>query len=125
MRHTTSNRRRSLCLERLEDRLAPATATWVGDLPTNNWSDGRSDTNWADDQVPGNKALVFDSSAVGHFTDNSDYPSLSVESLTCGAPGYTLSGNAVNLPPGGGILVFLAANCAVIHLDLNFDVSQG
>jgi autotransporter-associated beta strand protein len=131
MKHTRiSNRTPPPRLERLEDRLAPAVAYWVGDTPTNNWKDryfdlvGGQDTNWSDDLFPGGKSLVFDSSAVGHLSNNNDFPNVSVELLIFDGPGYTLTGNALNLTTAEGITVKTAAISATINLAINFDVSQ-
>lgn len=130
MRARILNRKPPLCLERLEDRLTPVTAYWAGDTPTNNWADryfdlgGGQDTNWSDDLFPGGKALVFDGSAVGQFSNNNDFPNVSVQTLIFDAPGYALSGNALNLTTAEGVTVKTAAVSATIDLGIHFDLSQ-
>ena len=131
MRHTRiSNRKLRLCLERLEDRLVPATVKWVGDRPTADWADFAIDvggggffTNWSGDQIPSGNSLVFDDTAVNHFSNNNDFPSLSVQSLSFNADGYTVSGNALNITTAAGITQS-ADISTQLNLGINVAVAQ-
>src|SRR5262245_9451492 len=62
-------------VEQLEDRLAPATLTWVGDVAGNsNWNANvAGNTNWSGNATPTNlDTLIFDGTATGNFTNNND-----------------------------------------------------
>src|SRR5436190_1716771 len=60
-----------LQLEALEERLAPATATWTGNGTTNNWSQA---ANWSTNTVPGAAdTVVFDSTSGKNATVDSSF----------------------------------------------------
>lgn len=90
-------------LEPLEDRLAPAVLTWVGDLDA-NWNSGVDtvDTNWDTNTLPvSGDTLVFNGAGTvfALFNDtaaNNDY----IIQLSGGTP-YSLSGNAIDLLAAG------------------------
>src|ERR1700730_12258020 len=103
--------RRALHLEHLETRLAPATFTWIGGGPDNNWSDA---ANWKTGVAPTGSAiplddLIFPTSAATLSTNN-DIAGGSFNSITIAGSGYTLAGNpltlgAPNSPSGSGFLI--------------------
>src|SRR5262249_29410811 len=104
-------------VEALEDRLAPATLTWVGDIDA-NWSTSRLvfvgqpplpvlDTNWSGNVLPQpGDTLVFDSSA--HlFASNNNIANLSLANIIFNGGNHSLGGSSVTLT--GGITVSAGA----------------
>jgi fibronectin-binding autotransporter adhesin len=92
-------------LERLEDRLAPATDYWSGaSLTTANWSDLN---NWQ--TTPGTGGthilpvagddLVFQSASVGalRLTNTNDFPAAMIFNSITLSDAYTITGNAITL----------------------------
>src|SRR5262245_16204137 len=90
-------------LEYLEDRLAPATLVWQGDV-NNRWNGGTVavDTNWADQatlaQVKPQDGddLLFPLVALNQ-TNTNDIAGLDLGSITFGGIAYVVGGNAVSL----------------------------
>src|SRR5438552_5892106 len=91
-------RRRPFRFLRLEDRLAPAIATWDGGGPDNHWTTA---VNWAGDVAPTpGDDLVFPSGAaqlanVNDFATGTAFHSLSITGWS-----YAISGNAIALAAG-------------------------
>src|SRR5439155_11265800 len=85
-------------LERLENRLAPAVATWDGGGADNRWTTA---ANWAGDIAPNaGDDLVFPAVAAKLTTIN-DFPAgTAVGSLRIAMVDYRLSGNAIALAGG-------------------------
>ena len=84
----------------LEDRLAPAIATWDGGGADSNWMTA---ANWVGDVAP-IRAMIFFSRWCSRLANVNDFAAdTAFGQIHISGPGYTLSGNAVNL--GGGILV--------------------
>src|SRR5262245_18657251 len=95
--HSSSFRRAfaRLHLIRLEDRLAPAVATWDGGGADNNWTTA---ANWAGDfgAHPGDD-LVFPAGAA-RLTNNNDFVAgTQFSTITFRGPDYRISGNAIVL----------------------------
>jgi autotransporter-associated beta strand protein len=95
---TRSARRASLPprLERLEDRLAPATRVWDGGSPTDsfwsspaNWDHDIAPVAWADD-------LVFPATAARKASTN-DFLDAAFLGITFSGSGYALGGNSLTL----------------------------
>lgn len=88
-----------LQVERLEDRLAPATHTWTGAV-NDQWS---TVSNWIGGPPNGdaNAVLLFPGNAA-NFTNRNDLMFLSIQSIVfSGNNSYTISGNAIRLMVGG------------------------
>ncbi len=85
-------------LEALEVRITPSTATWTGAGSNSNWMTG---ANWSSGMAPQiDDALNFPAGATS-LNSVDDFPAgTSFASIALGAPGYTLSGNAVDLTGG-------------------------
>src|SRR5437879_11359759 len=94
-------RRRSFRLVRLEDRLAPAVATWDGGGADNHWTTA---ANWAGDVAPQpGDDLAFPEGAA-QLANVNDFPAgTPVRSIAVRAAGYQLTGNAVALAAGLGV----------------------
>jgi autotransporter-associated beta strand protein len=117
-RRSPAHRDRPLRLTRLEDRTAPAVATWHGGGADNNWTTA---ANWAGDVAPqAGDDLVFpagpaDLVAVNDFAAGTTFNSLNVT-----GGGYQLGGSAVTLsggvsadvPAGGSATLALAVGGA-------------
>src|SRR5262245_30708853 len=62
---------RKLTVEHLEDRLAPATLTWVGDVDANWNTNNAGDTNWSGDVLPASgDTLRFTGAAAGTLNND-------------------------------------------------------
>src|SRR5438132_8131912 len=86
-----------LCLETLEDRLAPAQFIWTGGTgASTNWSTA---ANWLGGAAPSSTSsnladLVFDSRGAGHLIANNDLNGLLVNSIQItNLSNYNLTGN--------------------------------
>ena len=88
--------RHRLKIDRLEDRLAPAIATWDGGGANNNWTTA---ANWVGDVAPQpGDDLVFGSGS--QMVNVNDFPvGTSFHSIALDA-GFLISGNAVTLTAG-------------------------
>ncbi|HTK77817.1 MAG TPA: hypothetical protein VL371_21295, partial [Gemmataceae bacterium] len=91
----------SLRLIRLEDRVAPAVATWDGGGANDNWTTA---ANWVGDVAPQPRDdLVFPAS-VPRATNVNDFPAgTGFGSIRLGDPAYVIAGNDIAL--SGGIFV--------------------
>src|SRR5215207_10133456 len=88
---------RSVRLESLETRLAPAVATWDGGGSDNNWT---TPANWIDDVAPQpGDNLTFPTGAA-RLTNTNDFPAGTEFVNLNVATGYVLNGNAIALPGG-------------------------
>src|SRR5262249_22207148 len=121
---------RDLCLERLENRLAPATFTWSGLGGANTkWS---NNANWMGNVAPTGATaslddLVFGAGASQRITSN-DLPLISgvsptFNSITISASNYSLAGNKIvlgssSVSGSGSILVNTGSAGEVISLDV-------
>lgn len=92
--------RRRLCLTRLEDRVAPAVATWDGGGTTDGWSDPQ---NWVGDVTPqSGDDLAFPAGAARLNAVN-DFPLTVVMpfgQLRLTSNGYRITGGAISLSGG-------------------------
>src|SRR5436190_20591813 len=101
-RPTTRAARHALFVTRLEDRTAPAVATWDGGGADNKWT---TPANWVGDVAPqAGDDLVFPAGArrrtnVNDLPADTVFHSIAVNgaSLTLNDPGYQISGNAVRV----------------------------
>lgn len=104
----TARRERSaqFALERLEERLAPATDCWTGAgavpslaHPNDNFSDAQ---NWQSGLVPqSGDALVFPTAPTAKTRlANNDLVNKSFSSITINGDGYQITGNAISLSGG-------------------------
>src|SRR5262245_51927930 len=85
-------------LESLEDRTAPALATWTGGGATTAWT---NPANWAANIAPSaGDDLLFPAGAAKASAVNDFAPGTGFRSLTFSGPGYTVSGNALSLQAG-------------------------
>jgi hypothetical protein len=92
-------KRIALRLDRLEDRLAPAAATWDGGGADNKWTTA---ANWVGDVAPqpGDDLVFPSSSSVPHHSNVNDFPAgTPFHSIDIG-PNYVMTGNAVALAAG-------------------------
>ncbi len=88
----------ALRLVRLEDRLAPAVATWGGGGADNKWTTA---ANWAGDVAPqADDDLAFPLGAAQLSNVNDFAPGTAFHSLKITALNYHLTGNAVALAGG-------------------------
>jgi hypothetical protein len=111
-------KRRSLQLVSLEDRLAPAVATWDGGGANNLWS---NPANWVGDIAPHpGDDLVFgtalQTTAVNDFATGTAFHSLQFSNQP-----YQVTGNAITL--AAGIDATLGAGLA-LNLDITLSASQ-
>ena len=85
-------------LEALEVRITPSTATWTGAGSDSNWMTG---ANWSSGMAPQiDDDLDFPAGAT-NLNSVDDFPAgTSFGSITLGASGYSLSGNALDLTGG-------------------------
>jgi autotransporter-associated beta strand protein len=85
-------------LEALEVRITPSTATWTGAGSDSNWMTA---ANWSGAVAPQSGSdLVFPAGA-NNLNAVDDFPAgTSFSSITISAPGYSLSGNALELTGG-------------------------
>src|SRR6476659_1615277 len=82
----------------LEDRLAPAIATWDGGGANNFWSTA---ANWVGDVAPNpGDDLVFPTGAAQLTNFNDFAVGTSFQSISVTAGGYVISGNAVSITAG-------------------------
>src|SRR5262245_26725862 len=80
-------------VEALEDRLAPATLTWVGDVDANWNTNNAGNTNWSGDVLPhSGDTLVFAGAAAGTLNNNTTGGNTYALHFTAG--GYTITGNS-------------------------------
>src|SRR5437879_2100925 len=92
-------RRRSFRLVRLEDRLAPAIATWDGGGADNHWTTA---ANWAGDVAPSaGDDLVFPSGAAQLANVNDFAAGTAFGRIFLAGTGYQFTGNAIT--HSGGI----------------------
>ncbi|MFM8475978.1 MAG: autotransporter-associated beta strand repeat-containing protein, partial [Planctomycetaceae bacterium] len=93
--------------EHLEERVLPASFSWVGDV-NNSWSANVSgDTNWSGDSIPvSGDALVFDGAAAGTLDNN--LATNSSFSMTFNTGGYTITGHAIQLDNEGTDIIQIA-----------------
>lgn len=100
-----SARRTCLNLERLEDRLCPATDYWTGAgaaanlaNPNDNWSDP---LNWKGQVAPSaGDTLVFGTGTAAKVATNDFAPGTTFNAIQISGDGYVLQGNAVQLTGG-------------------------
>ena len=85
-------------LTRLEDRIAPAVATWDGGGADNNWTTA---ANWVGDVAPHpGDDLVFPASAARQ-TNINDFPAgTAFGSIRLDGQRYVITGNAITLAAG-------------------------
>ncbi|MGV2340334.1 MAG UNVERIFIED_CONTAM: autotransporter-associated beta strand repeat-containing protein [Planctomycetaceae bacterium] len=93
--------------ETLEDRILPASLTWVGDQNLSWSANVGGNTNWSGDSLPADgDSLSFTGTATGILgndtTVNSSY------SLSFAAGNYTITGNAIQLDNAGTDVVQIA-----------------
>ncbi|MEY2727172.1 MAG: Hemolysin, chromosomal, partial [Planctomycetota bacterium] len=82
--------------ETLEDRVLPASISWVGDVNTSWSANIGSDTNWSADSLPlDGESLSFIGNATGTLTN--DTTANNSYSLTFASGGYTITGNSIRL----------------------------
>src|SRR5438132_7224087 len=104
-------RRRSFRLVRLEDRLAPAVATWDGGGADNHWTTA---ANWTGDVAPQpGDYLVFPSGAAQLANVNDFAAGTAFHSLALTGDGYAITGNAVAFTNGMGIVIPASAASAI------------
>ncbi|MEY2724175.1 MAG: Hemolysin, chromosomal, partial [Planctomycetota bacterium] len=104
--HVSPSRRAEL----LEDRILPASLTWVGDLD-NSWArQDSSDTNWSGDVLPQDgDSLYFDGAAAGVLLNNT--AAGNSYTLTFAAGGYTITGHSIALDnPGTDVIQIAGEN---------------
>jgi autotransporter-associated beta strand protein len=95
---TCSKRSAWLRLERLEDRLAPATHVWQGAV-SDLWSD---DGNWSSGGSPagdtsGDVTVVFPATDVARFTSKNDISGpFELSELEFDGTGFDITGNGIN-----------------------------
>ncbi len=117
--------KRSLKLEYLETRLAPATYTWSGLGGNTSWS---NPNNWVNHVAPTTTtsadSLVFNNTpAAALRTTNNNIATIDVGSITISGTGYTLNGSQLTLGntiSGGGTL-----NLAALAATLGLNVKLG
>lgn len=81
--------------ELLEDRVLPASFSWVGDVNT-TWSTSiNGDTNWSDDGLPANGDSLSFTAATG--TLSNDLDAGSSFSMTFVSGDYTITGESITL----------------------------
>src|SRR5207244_2125933 len=91
-------RRRPFRFLRLEDRLAPAVATWDGGGADNRWMTA---ANWAGDVAPQpGDDLVFPSGAAQLTNVNDFAAGTEMNSLAVHSGGYQISRNLITLSAG-------------------------
>lgn len=113
---------RRLRLEDLEDRLAPATATWDGGGTTNFWNEA---ANWVNDVGPAaGDDLVFPT-GVAKLTAQNNFESVAFNSISFSGSGYTLSGNSIILGSAAGNTGFIVANLGSTNNTISLDVTMG
>jgi fibronectin-binding autotransporter adhesin len=86
-------------LEALEDRTAPATLTWQGDL-NGNWGAGTVgvDTNWDTNTLPQSGDILFFSQPPGaNKTNTNDIPNLDLLELHVFGPDYVVNVNSLTV----------------------------
>ncbi len=127
---TASARRRRPDLERLEDRLAPATFRWVGDVDTGWATNVAGNTNWfnvtagTDNGLPAaNDDLVFDATGANRATNNNLAAGTVYHSLNFTSNNYQISGNALDLSNGITANV-AAANGPVVGVGVTLTANQ-
>jgi hypothetical protein len=121
-RRTASRRQQSFrpCLDRLEDRLAPASHTWSGGagILNPNWS---SPANWSVGGAPqaneNNVVLTFP--AVVNHASRNDVAGLLIDQVSFQAGGYTLSGNRLTLNPAASVTANAGANTIDADIQLS------
>ena len=103
-------------LEALEVRITPSTSTWTGAGSDSNWMTA---ANWSSGMAPQiDDDLNFPAGAT-NFNSVDDFPAgTSFASITFGAPGYTLSGNAVDLAGGISTSYSLGSSTITLPTDL-------
>ena len=108
--------------ERLEDRLAPATLTWVGDVDLNWATNNAGNTNWSGNAVPASgDTLIFDGTGLGKQLNNNTTAGNSY-TLQFTAGGYTINGSAMALNNAGDDFTSLIGSNTVA-VDLTFAAS--
>ncbi|MFM7148833.1 MAG: autotransporter-associated beta strand repeat-containing protein, partial [Gemmataceae bacterium] len=116
---------RRILLERLEDRLAPATYIWSGSGADNKWSTA---ANWVGNVAPSGSAASLDSlvfpSGAARLTNTNDLAGTpTFGSITISGSNYSLAGNKVVLGnpavSGSGSLI---ANSGVANAAIELDV---
>src|SRR5438128_536270 len=113
-------RRRPFRFLRLEDRLAPAVATWDGGGADNHWTTA---ANWAGDVAPqAGDDLVFPAGAARLTNVNDFAAGTAFQLIKITGYSYNISGNAIAL--GNGITVDLpAGGTAAINPKISFPIT--
>ena len=106
-------------MEGLEARIALATDVWTGGGADDNWMTAG---NWMSLMIPSaGDDLEFPSTAT-NLTSNNDFPgNTTFNSITIGAPGYTLSGNTLTLTTGVTASYASGTSTDMIDTILTFD----
>jgi hypothetical protein len=116
---------------RLEDRTAPATVTWVGDVDANWGTNIGLNTNWSGDVLPHNgDSLVFPANGL-HKTNTNNMSGLTLADITISGNPYVIGGNAVTLTdnltdssPSTGAVISLPINLSnMFHISHVFFAS--
>jgi autotransporter-associated beta strand protein len=105
--------------ESLEDRVLPATFSWVGDV-NNSWSANLGgNTNWSGDVIPASgDSLVFDGAGTGTLENN--LAADSSFSMTFNTGDYTITGQSIQLGNAGTDIIQIAGeNLVRTPLSLN------
>ncbi|MGV2342097.1 MAG UNVERIFIED_CONTAM: autotransporter-associated beta strand repeat-containing protein [Planctomycetaceae bacterium] len=107
--------------ESLEERVLPASFSWVGDV-NNSWSANvGGNTNWSGDAIPASgDSLVFNGSSAGTLENN--FPADSSFSMTFNTGGYTITGQTIQLGNEGTDIIQIAGE-NLIQTPLNLNAS--
>ncbi|MFM7151034.1 MAG: hypothetical protein ACKO23_14430, partial [Gemmataceae bacterium] len=90
---------RSLKLEELEIRLAPATRIWDGGGTTSGWTEA---ANWEGNVRPAaGDTLLFPSGVTKVATVNNFVANTRFNAIVLDGDGYTLNGNPIEIGTGG------------------------
>ncbi|MFM8479108.1 MAG: autotransporter-associated beta strand repeat-containing protein, partial [Planctomycetaceae bacterium] len=86
--------------ESLEERVLPATISWVGDISSSWSANVGGNTNWSGDSLPvDGDSLSFTGTATG--SPHNDTTANNSYSLAFASAGYTITGNSIRLDNAG------------------------
>ncbi|MEY2726960.1 MAG: Hemolysin, chromosomal, partial [Planctomycetota bacterium] len=109
-------------VESFEDRVLPASFTWVGDV-NSLWSHNvASDTNWSDDGLPADGDSLFFGESVRATIDN-DLTADSSYTMTFTTGGYTVTGHGIALRNAGTDVIQIAGE-NLLQTPLEFSASE-
>jgi autotransporter-associated beta strand protein len=117
-------RSRTPVLERLEDRLAPATDIWTGAGNNLNWSNS---ANWTlGTPNPGDDLVFGPGVSAARMSTNNDIGGGFFNSITISAGGYTLAGKQITLGgASGGNSFIVNSSCPNNKVSLDIQLGGG